>query len=103
MCGQKSRSKALKIAAWCFSGDDKSQIEVTGDGVDAVALTTMLRKKVGYAELVSVGAAGGGGDEKKAEENESNLPVCPYYAGVPHSHCAVRVVRDYDPCSCSIL
>lgn len=41
---------------------DKDQIEVIGD-VDVVNLTTKLRKKVGFAEIVSV-------SEDKKEENE---------------------------------
>ncbi|KAI5576367.1 hypothetical protein BDE02_09G040400 [Populus trichocarpa] len=59
--GPKSRSKALQIAVGLsgvesagLGGEDKSQIEVVGDGVDAVQLTNLLRKKVGYAELASV-------------------------------------------------
>ena len=48
-----------------LKGDDKSQIEVTGDGVDPVQLTSLLRKSLRNAELVSVSAEGG---EKKKEE-----------------------------------
>ncbi|KAG8640431.1 hypothetical protein MANES_13G059333v8 [Manihot esculenta] len=59
--GEKSRSKALKIAvsvsgvesAALGGGQDKSQIEVVGD-VDPVKLTTQLRKSVGHAELLSL-------------------------------------------------
>ncbi|KAK9284877.1 hypothetical protein L1049_024057 [Liquidambar formosana] len=68
MNGDKSRSKALKIAVGvsgvisaALQGQDKDQIEVTGDGVDAVVLTRLLRKSVGFAELVSVNPV----DEKK--------------------------------------
>lgn len=43
---------------------DNDQIEVIGD-VDAVDLTTKLRKKVGFAEIVSVS------EDKKEEENET--------------------------------
>uniref|UniRef100_A0A5B7CAQ1 HMA domain-containing protein n=1 Tax=Davidia involucrata TaxID=16924 RepID=A0A5B7CAQ1_DAVIN len=75
MNGQKSRSKAMKIAVGvsgvesaALQGQDKSQIEVTGDGVDAVALTTLLRKNVGYAELVSVSQVG----EKKEGEKKQD-------------------------------
>ena len=48
-----------------LKGDDKSQIEVTGDGVDPVQLISLLRKSMRHAELVSVSAVGG---EKKEEE-----------------------------------
>ncbi|XP_057460284.1 heavy metal-associated isoprenylated plant protein 47-like [Actinidia eriantha] len=83
MNGHKCRSKALKIAVGiqgvesaALQGQDKDQIVVTGDGVDAVVLTTSLRKGVGHAELVSVSPVkegdkkedgGSGGDQKKNE------------------------------------
>ncbi|XWS64897.1 hypothetical protein CRYUN_Cryun05aG0043700 [Craigia yunnanensis] len=77
MNGQKSRSKALKIAVGLsgvesasLKGDDKSQIEVTGDGVDPVQLTSLIRKSVGYAELVSVSAVEGEKKEEKKEDGE---------------------------------
>ncbi|GKC87760.1 heavy metal-associated isoprenylated plant protein 47-like protein [Tanacetum coccineum] len=56
---KKSR-KALAVAANLkgvesafFVGSD--QIAVTGEGIDPVKLATLLRKRVGYTELVSVG------------------------------------------------
>ncbi|XP_020550730.1 heavy metal-associated isoprenylated plant protein 16-like, partial [Sesamum indicum] len=62
MNDEKSRSKALKISV-CVSGVEsaaltgggKNQVEVVGEGIDAVELTRRLRKNVAYAELVSVG------------------------------------------------
>ncbi|KAK8622668.1 hypothetical protein V6N13_117574 [Hibiscus sabdariffa] len=57
----KSRYKALRIAVGLsgvesasLKGDDKSQIELTGHAVDIVKLTSLLRKSVGHAELVSI-------------------------------------------------
>ncbi|KAL9457241.1 hypothetical protein AB3S75_006312 [Citrus x aurantiifolia] len=113
----KSRSKALKVAVGfsgvesvALKGDDMSQIEVTGDGVDAVALTTSLRKKVGYAEVVSVGAAGAGAgagdqsmDDEKIEANPEPVVWPNYHVAAPLPHYDVCVVRDYDPYGCSIL
>lgn len=88
-----------------LKGDDKSQIEVTGDGMDPVLLTSLLRKKIGYAELVSVGPAG----EKKDENKPKNPEVKPqppqywppYYGGlVPHyDYPVVFADRSADPCS----
>jgi len=49
---------------------DGERITVVGDGVDAVALTVMLRKKMCYAELVSVGPAEEKKEEKKDEKKE---------------------------------
>ncbi|XVE78266.1 hypothetical protein DITRI_Ditri13aG0130800 [Diplodiscus trichospermus] len=115
MSGEKSRSKAMKIAVGflgvesaSLKGDDKSQIEVTGDGVDPVQLTRMLRKSVGFAELVSVAAVGG---EKKEEKKEEVKPppsaayVWPPYQ--PHNFVypepSYGYVQQYYEPSCSIM
>ncbi|KAL9453915.1 hypothetical protein AB3S75_009507 [Citrus x aurantiifolia] len=113
MNNHKSRSKALKVAVGfsgvesvALKGDDMRQIEVMGDGVDAVALTTSLRKKVGYAEVVSVGAAGAGDqsmDDEKIEANPEPVVWPNYHVAAPLPHYDVCVVRDYDPYGCSIL
>ncbi|MBA0769824.1 hypothetical protein Gotri_018521 [Gossypium trilobum] len=117
MNGDKSRSKALKIAVGLsgvesasLKGDDKSQIEVTGDGVDAVKLTSQLRKSVGFAELVSVSAAGGEKKEEKKDDPKPEPPFCyvsppfnpsyHYYQAVP----SYEYVDNYGPSPpCSIL
>ncbi|PON43279.1 hypothetical protein PanWU01x14_274770 [Parasponia andersonii] len=59
---KKCRSKALKIAtaedgvtSVALKGENKNRMEIIGDGiVDAAGLAETLRKKVGYADLVSV-------------------------------------------------
>ena len=66
--------------------EDKSKIVVVGDGVDAVKLTSLLRKKLtkrskvlacllpkssAHVELISVGAAGA--VEKKQEDETKNV------------------------------
>ncbi|XP_042410671.1 heavy metal-associated isoprenylated plant protein 16-like [Zingiber officinale] len=73
----KRRSKALKTAVG-LSGVisaslDKDCLIVVGDGVDSVELATVLRRKMGSANLVSVGSA----EEKKKEEKkpEEKKPV----------------------------
>ncbi|XP_044503667.1 heavy metal-associated isoprenylated plant protein 16-like [Mangifera indica] len=114
--GQKSRSKAMKIAVGvsgvesaALKGDDKTQIEITGDGMDAVALTNLLRKKVGHAELVSVAPAGGGDNKEESKPTETgptiqSLEVLPYPGGVHYYVFAAD--RPYDPYynnSCSIM
>ncbi|KAK4846438.1 hypothetical protein QYF36_017201 [Acer negundo] len=97
--GQKSRPKVMKIVvgasgvesvAW--KGDDKNQIEVIGDRLDPTVLTLLLRKKLGYADLVSV-------EEKKDEkkENEAKLqvkamPTYSYYGSCPYCE-GTHVVR----------
>ncbi|KAJ1697839.1 hypothetical protein LUZ63_006351 [Rhynchospora breviuscula] len=67
----KKRTKALKTAvningviSVALDGD---KLTVIGDGTDVVNLTTQLRKKLGYADLISVSS----GDEKKEEKKET--------------------------------
>ncbi|KAF3325956.1 hypothetical protein FCM35_KLT09036 [Carex littledalei] len=69
----KKRTKALKTAVTMEGivsvSLDRDRLVVVGDGTDVIALTTMLRKKLGYAELVSVTS----GDERIREEKESKI------------------------------
>ncbi|CAK7349163.1 unnamed protein product [Dovyalis caffra] len=106
--GQKSRSKALKIAVGFsgvesagVAGQDKSQIEVVGDGVDVAKLTILLKKKMGYADLVSVSAVGGEKKEEKKEEPKVQPVVWSMYGdGTPHTyiHYPSNHYQDH-PCS----
>ncbi|CAI9294940.1 unnamed protein product [Lactuca saligna] len=81
MNNEKKIRKALKIAvslsgveSASFVGSDKTQIAVTGEHVDSVELATLLRKGVGYTELLSVGPV----EEKKpAAAKETNPTVAP--------------------------
>ncbi|KAK0590007.1 hypothetical protein LWI29_021432 [Acer saccharum] len=81
----------VESVAW--KGDDKNQIEVIGDGLDPAVLTLLLRKKLGYADLVSV-------EEKKDEKKEDEaklqvtaMPAYSYYGSWPYCE-ATQVVRD---------
>lgn len=84
-----------------LKGEDLRQIEVIGVGVDAAAVTTKLRKKVGHAELVIVAPAD---DPLKPTENDDkpNPDIC----GVPHYH-TLPVYANYhyyqDIPTCTIL
>ncbi|CAI0552175.1 unnamed protein product [Linum tenue] len=124
MSKEKSRSKAMTIVVGvhgvdsaALAGPEKTQIEVTGDGIDSVSLVTLLRSKVGFAELVSVGPV----EEKKKEEDkkkteeDSKPPPAPvvwsygYAAGPPHhyvyqtsSAAGGHYYNDNDP-SCAIM
>ncbi|XP_021631648.1 disease resistance protein Pik-1 [Manihot esculenta] len=109
--GEKSRSKAMKIAvsvsgveSAALGGQDKSQIEVVGD-VDPVKLTTQLRKCVGQAELLSVSAVGEKKEEKKEEVKVQQM-VWPYVGSVPHHQYMYEVVHpveQYQDPFCSIM
>ncbi|KAI7748463.1 hypothetical protein M8C21_005059 [Ambrosia artemisiifolia] len=75
---EKKSRKALKIAvsvagveSVAFVGSDKDQITLTGEGIDSVELATLLRKSVGYTELVSVGSV----EEKKPAAPASSVAV----------------------------
>ncbi|KAF7848711.1 hypothetical protein BT93_L1714 [Corymbia citriodora subsp. variegata] len=108
---QNPHSKVLKLAGG-FKGvqsvalvRDQDRIEVTGD-IDAVNLATLLRKKVGFTEIVQVSKA----DEKEKKESESKnkaaQPIMwPYISGVPHRE--IPYVMDpypsYSEPPCSIM
>ncbi|CAH1446398.1 unnamed protein product [Lactuca virosa] len=76
--------KAMKIVvslsgveSASFVRSDKTQIAVTGEHVDSVELATLLRKRVGYTELLSVGPV----EEKKpAAAKETN----PTFGNLPY-------------------
>ncbi|KAF7058417.1 hypothetical protein CFC21_065485 [Triticum aestivum] len=65
--GERNRRKAFKAAVG-MAGVTSATLEgdkiiILGDGVDPIALTTMLRRSLGKAELVSVSS----GDDKKKD------------------------------------
>ncbi|CAO2820864.1 unnamed protein product [Amaranthus hypochondriacus] len=85
-CG-KCRKKALKIAASAdgvisvaIQGKDKDEIMIIGDSVDSAGLCTALRKKLGYANLISVEEVKDPKpeekkpEEKKTEKSEEKKP-----------------------------
>ncbi|EPS72216.1 hypothetical protein M569_02548 [Genlisea aurea] len=42
------------VESVALKGGDKDQVEVVGEGIDAVELTRLLRRKLGSAELLTV-------------------------------------------------
>ncbi|CAN4104404.1 unnamed protein product [Withania somnifera] len=112
---QKCRTKAFKIAvsqygveSAAIKGDDKNQLEVVGE-VDAAALTSLLRKNLGQADLVSVGPAGGG--EKKDDKASSgkkpavvqSQPTLYCYDYPCYQYPVYQVTDSYGQQGCSIL
>ncbi|EOA32348.1 hypothetical protein CARUB_v10015615mg [Capsella rubella] len=101
MTDDKTRAKALTTAvrfkgvnAVEIKGDHRNQVEVTGVEVDMIVLINTLRKKVAFAELVSVAKVeppkdgDKKPDEKKTEEKKPE-PCCQpwhYGYGVPSSY-----------------
>ncbi|CAH2050073.1 unnamed protein product [Thlaspi arvense] len=86
----KNRTKALKVAVGApgfesvvLEGESKTQMAVTGGGLDPVNLMVRLKKKLGLAELISVTPI-------KAEEGNTEEGITmqtmvwqPYHSGVP--------------------
>ncbi|KAI9159671.1 hypothetical protein LWI28_000815 [Acer negundo] len=108
MHSQKCRSKAMRIAVGASGvesatliGDNKDQIEVTGDGIDAANLTKLLRKKFGYAILESVSAAASGGEVVEPIVEVDSWPSC--HATVPLYYPDVHYVDRGSNNSCSIM
>ena len=68
---------------------------VIGEGIDTVELTNLLRKKVGCADLLSVGPAK---EEKKEEKTSECLAVPLAYGSQPyyHNYNQYPVVYGYD-------
>ncbi|KAE8075480.1 hypothetical protein FH972_014195 [Carpinus fangiana] len=106
MAGQEARTKAMRIAvsvpgveAASLKGQDKDQIEVKGDdSIDTVKLVTIIRKKFGHAELVSVAE-----DKKEEKKEEEKKPeVVPLTMRPPSYHVPVSY-PIYEPPSCSIM
>ncbi|XP_034679428.1 heavy metal-associated isoprenylated plant protein 47-like [Vitis riparia] len=75
----KCRTKAMKIAAVeegvisvAIEGAEKDRVVVIGDGVDSASLTCCLRKKLGYATLVSVEEVKENGGDEKPKPDQNN-------------------------------
>ncbi|PRQ52435.1 putative heavy metal-associated domain, HMA [Rosa chinensis] len=105
---EKSRSKAMKTAVGVDGVDsaslplDKDQIEVTGNDVDVVLLTRLLRKSVKRADVVSVSPVKE--EEKKKEEKKEEPKFEQIIVGWPQTY-PVDPYQWYDQPSpgCSIM
>ncbi|BBG97285.1 Copper transport protein family [Prunus dulcis] len=84
----KCRSKAMKIAvaedgviSVAFQGPNRDKMVITGDGVDAADMAKSLRKKLGYADLVSVEeiTEKEAEQEKKAENAHARPQPCSHH------------------------
>ena len=66
------------VESACLKGQDKDQIEVKGEGIDTAKLAMLLRKKVGYASIVSVA------EDKEETEKEEETKI--QYMAETQSH-----------------
>ncbi|KAF8409797.1 hypothetical protein HHK36_005876 [Tetracentron sinense] len=105
----KCQSKVLKIAAVAYGvtsvaiqGKERDQVVIIGDGVDSAVLTSLLRKKVGYARLISVEEVKE--KEKIVENVKVEIPTpCPSSCSqYPQFH-MYEVVYEPSPSICSIM
>ncbi|XP_078171515.1 uncharacterized protein LOC144565593 [Carex rostrata] len=104
----RKRTKALTavvgVDGILSTSIDGDKIVVEGDGIDSVALITVLRKKLGYAVLISV-TSGENKKEEKKEDKSAEPVVIPYQYAVhpvyPYQY-AYHQVSQY-PDSCSIM
>lgn len=94
------------VESVALKGDDRDQLEIIGEGIDTVGLAKLLRKKVGGADLLSVGPA----KEEKPKEPEApsakkneapTVPVPMWTYPMPHSY-PVYEIRESEP-NCSIM
>lgn len=81
------------VQSAALAGQDKNHVVVTGDGIDVVALMTLLRKKVGSAELVSVGPMDYRGDR----DSMPNIPVGGYYSSNQYGYGRVHGNETTNP------
>ncbi|KAL3715406.1 hypothetical protein ACJRO7_007181 [Eucalyptus globulus] len=101
---RSSRAKALRVAGGfrgvesVKTGDGKDQIEMTGN-FDSVALTNLLRKKVGFAEIIAVSEADAKPskvEDKPKEKKEPQSVVNPCHCPNPYPRSEIIVIGD--PC-----
>ncbi|KAL5735528.1 hypothetical protein ACOSQ2_030316 [Xanthoceras sorbifolium] len=98
----KCRSKGMKIAVTKdgvtkveIKGEEKDQLVVIGTGVDSVKLVRSLRKKLHYANILSV-------EEEKDEKEKPNINLLPY-TYYPNPMISAVAPYDPDPSFCSIM
>jgi len=93
------------VESAALKGDSKDEIEVTGEQIDSVRLTYLLRKKFCHADLVSVGEVEKKEEEKK-EKKEEPIMAWPCVTSFPHYPvpvCEIRNLCQCDEPSCSIM
>ena len=83
-----------------IEGAEKDRVVVIGDGVDSASLTCCLRKKLGYATLVSVEEVKekGKGDEKPKPDPKPDPKNC-----CQSQHVFIASMGYADEPNCSIM
>ncbi|EEF29346.1 heavy metal-associated isoprenylated plant protein 47 [Ricinus communis] len=108
-CCEKCRTKAMQTAAVAdgvnsvaLEGDDKDKLVVIGEMVDAACLTKALRKKINYAEIVTVEEVKPKPDQQKQNVEKKPTPTPCCHGGPPRCE-LVNVVYDPNPSPCTIM
>ncbi|KAM3684345.1 hypothetical protein ACJW31_11G036900 [Castanea mollissima] len=106
---KNARTKALQIAVGVqgvesvsLQGEDSSQIVVVGNDIDSVHLTSLLRKKVGSADLMSLSPISYVGEIQEPKHSEFGIQstVWPtYQAGVPYYYTYDVPNNNQDSCT----
>ncbi|KAH7859845.1 hypothetical protein Vadar_006162 [Vaccinium darrowii] len=97
------------VTSVALTGQEMDQIEVIGDGIDAVALTTLLRKNVGYSQLVSVGPVPGENDDGSSGGDDQALVQVPvggyYHYPYPYAYGPGHIyeIRGENPDNCCMM
>ena len=86
-----------------IAGKEKDEVVVTGEGIDSASLTCLLRKKLGFAAIISVGE-----DKGKEEDKKKITEICKFTSSSCYQcpQCALYyggVVYDPNPTLCSIM
>ncbi|URD97112.1 Glycosyl transferase family 8 [Musa troglodytarum] len=87
----RCRNKALKLASSvrgvesvAIQGRNRNRVVVTGEGVDSVYLTSILRKKMGYAEIICISRVNIDEVQECEEPGHQEVPQCyDNYCGPP--------------------
>ncbi|XP_050279496.1 heavy metal-associated isoprenylated plant protein 47-like [Quercus robur] len=105
---KNARTKALQIAVGVqgvesvsLQGEDSSQIVVVGNDIDSVHLISLLRKKVGSAELMSLSPISSEGEkQQEPKHNGIQSMVWPaYQASVPYYYTYDVPNNNQDSCT----
>ncbi len=83
-----------------IEGEENSQIVVVGDNIDSVNLTSLLRKKVGFAELASVSPIDGS-ESEEPKQSDSGIQAMvwqTYQPGVQYYYAYSVPDNHHDSC-----
>jgi len=76
-------SCAAGVQSVAIEGRERNHLVVVGDGLDAVSLTSYLRKKVGGAQIVQVEVVGGGAADKTKPPATAAIAAGPQHQWQP--------------------